>query len=615
MPGLGPLALNLASAIPEAPLKVDCAATPLLQNLQTPFGVAARATQGQPGRLRDTEKRRDTVNPGPKPPQPPATFATARPRLPNLPGRHGPFPTASHAHSRSTNLSSAALDALQESLRAHSLDHDHDHPDHPQEPPAAPPVDDHHPPSHPQQQTPKQERQHHHQRPSAGRNLLARSNPYANPALLQSPARAAAASAQLRPAAARLWNPTNSTPRGLPSRRPSRRRRPSTPPPPPVPIDHPVIDITSDPTDPATAAAGDYPLLTLPELRQNRHSASTRASLQIEGRASGDRRISLPKSLRHSYDEKAGSVVVPLEEPKATPSRPKLHTRSRTSSFRERARALSFGLVRPEKSSDSPKRLDKGKGKATMAHSETDNPKRSASRDLERGPDVLPRLSQSNMSIPDGIGSAISSSNSSIMGDPDQPGIAEEWGPQHPCFPHLNPHVPINSPEYATTRIIRVKRDWLVEGDLAPTFSNLYPEILDPAGVSEQEFRRLIEKLNGELVPIFSPYNWRNIVDGVLGLLTGWIWDDMGLTNTKSRLRALESWIDKWNTEMEKTVGSEEGIIAPKIIPLRRTGYMNLDIQIPDPEIAPAASQPSSRSGVPAEPELAHTTEHMSQSP
>jgi hypothetical protein len=111
---------------------------------------------------------------------------------------------------------------------------------------------------------------------------------------------------------------------------------------------------------------------------------------------------------------------------------------------------------------------------------------------------------------------------------------------------------------------------------LAPTFSNLYPEILDPAGVSEPEFRRIIEKLNGELVPIFSPNNWRNIVDGVLGLLTGWVWDDFGLTNTKSRLRHLESWIEKWNTEMEKTVGSEEGTTAPRIIPLRRTGYMNV---------------------------------------
>jgi hypothetical protein len=176
-----------------------------------------------------------------------------------------------------------------------------------------------------------------------------------------------------------------------------------------------------------------------------------------------------------------------------------------------------------------------------------------------------------------GIGSALSSSNSSIMGDPDQPpDTGEEWGPQHPCYPHLNPHVPLDSPEYAHTRIIRVRRDWLLEGDLAPTFSNLYPDILDPAGVSEQEFRRVIDKLNRELVPIFSPYAWRNILDNVLGLATGWLWDDLGFTAAKTRLRSLERWIEQWNAEMEKAAGAEEGVIPPKIVPLRRTGYMTV---------------------------------------
>lgn len=69
------------------------------------------------------------------------------------------------------------------------------------------------------------------------------------------------------------------------------------------------------------------------------------------------------------------------------------------------------------------------------------------SADLERGADH--RLS--GLSIGDGIGSAISSSNSSIMGEDVQPDAAEEWGPLHACYPHLNPHVPVDSPEYATT--------------------------------------------------------------------------------------------------------------------------------------------------------------------
>ncbi|CCF40734.1 hypothetical protein CH063_11218 [Colletotrichum higginsianum] len=49
--------------------------------------------------------------------------------------------------------------------------------------------------------------------------------------------------------------------------------------------------------------------------------------------------------------------------------------------------------------------------------------------------------------------------------------------------------------------------------------------------------------------------------------------------------------------------------MAPRIISLRKTGYMTLDIQIPDPEIAPAPSTPGgSRSeNMPMEPPAAVT--------
>lgn len=223
--------------------------------------------------------------------------------------------------------------------------------------------------------------------------------------------------------------------------------------------------------------------------------------------------------------------------------------------------------------------LGKGKGKAVMAP--TDNVEQQAGasfdRDLEQGPEPHRRSSVGSLDL-DGIGSAVSSSNSSIMGDPDGQADDDEWGPQHPCYPHLNPHVPIDSPEYVNTRIIRIKRDWLLQGDLAPTFSNMYPEILDPAGLSEVEFRRVIDKLNSELVVIYSPYNFRNVIDGVLGLLTGWLWDDFGLTNAKSRLARLERWIERWNKEMEKTSGGDDGATPPKIVPLRQTAYMTVSL-------------------------------------
>jgi hypothetical protein len=143
-----------------------------------------------------------------------------------------------------------------------------------------------------------------------------------------------------------------------------------------------------------------------------------------------------------------------------------------------------------------------------------------------------------------------------------------EWGPSHPCFPHLNSHVPLDSPLYNSTRIIRVRRDWMVAGDLAPTFANLYPEVLDPV-ISEDTFRAVIKHINAELLAVFSPWSARAWLDTILGVATLWLWEDAGLTGVKSKLRTLERWIEEWN----RTVGEPEGV---RIIPLRRTGYLTV---------------------------------------
>ncbi|KAK4216644.1 Golgin subfamily A member 7/ERF4 family-domain-containing protein [Rhypophila decipiens] len=456
-------------------------------------------------------------------------------------------------------------------------------------------------------------------------NSFRRAYAHAQQSFLQSPFRTRGAAAALnagpfqrplrRLSAARLWNPTNSTPRGPDPSASARRRRPSTPPPPAVPLNLPSLDLPAGPAEPPGTGTGDHPLLTLPEVPQNRLTLTTRASLQFERSAGSEQRVNLPRSVRHSYDGKRASITPsPVEDPGVGPSLLRVTAElPEPNDPNPSPVGLSF---EPTVTGDQQTRtkLDKGKGKAIMSP-HADDPEHGRggfSHDLERGMDGNPRYSTA--SRVSGIGSAITSSSddSSIMGDPDQqPDTGEEWGPQHPCFPHLNPHVPIDSPEYVTTRIIRVRRDWLLQGDLAPTFSNLYPEILDPAGLSEQEFRRVIEKLNGELVPIFSPYNWRNILDGVLGVATGWLWEDLGLTGVKARLKKLEKWIEDWNLEMEKSIANVEGAVPPKIIPLRRTGYMTLDIQIPDPEIAPAppSTPGASRNGpiMPIEPPAAVT--------
>ncbi|KAJ5182879.1 Golgin subfamily A member 7/ERF4 [Penicillium capsulatum] len=193
----------------------------------------------------------------------------------------------------------------------------------------------------------------------------------------------------------------------------------------------------------------------------------------------------------------------------------------------------------------------------------------------------LPRHAQSQTSL---------RSQSQIASVPSHTGqppadIAEElaWGPAHPCYPHLNPHVPIGSQEYLTTRVIRIRRDWMIKGDLAPTFSNLYPEILDPL-LSEQEFRKVIATVNDGVVKAFDPYSLRNWFDGAMGLLTGWVWDDIHASGIKSQLQHVETWLEKWNRE----VGSKDGV---HIWSLRRTAYMSIDIQIPDPKVGIVPSE------------------------
>ncbi|KAL9102234.1 MAG: hypothetical protein Q9163_002594 [Psora crenata] len=184
-----------------------------------------------------------------------------------------------------------------------------------------------------------------------------------------------------------------------------------------------------------------------------------------------------------------------------------------------------------------------------------------------------------------------SSKNSSLPGHSNDPSSLP-WDPSHPCYPHPNPHIPLSSPVYHDTRIIRIPRDWMVAGDIAPTFSNTYPEILEP-WVSEQDFRELIKEVNERLVATFSPFGWRAWVDLILGLLTGWIWEDAGFAGVKQGCKEVESFIESWNGRKMDKADEETELV--RAIPLRRTGYLCLDIQIPDPHVGLVESRADSK--------------------
>ena len=339
----------------------------------------------------------------------------------------------------------------------------------------------------------------------------------------------------LRPPAVRLANPVNHVPRVTP-----------------VAVPHPWQ--LSDENLPLEAHRDAYPLLTIPERRRSRLTSSP-SSLVVE-RSQGE-----TESWRTS-------IAVPRGQRRSGNSGDANANDDGSFSNRKTARemAAAFGFGGKEAVADNLRAPEQ----AHLAQDAT--PARPRTPNLQR-----PYNISSHGSLPSQSQIAPVPSNSGQQQPPAE--VAEElaWGPAHPCFPHPNPHVPIGSQEYVATRIIRIRRDWMVKGDLAPTYSNLYPEILDPL-LSEQEFRRVIATVNDELIKAFDPFRLRNWIDGALGLVTGWLWEDLGGPAIKRHLQNVETWIENWNRE----VGAKDGV---RIWSLRRTAYMSLDIQIPDPKV------------------------------
>ncbi|KAF8463670.1 Golgin subfamily A member 7/ERF4 family-domain-containing protein [Kalaharituber pfeilii] len=166
------------------------------------------------------------------------------------------------------------------------------------------------------------------------------------------------------------------------------------------------------------------------------------------------------------------------------------------------------------------------------------------------------------------------SSNSQPSTLHDEEEEEDDWDHTHPCFPHPNPHVPLDSQLYQTTKVIRIPRDYMINGDNTPAYSIVYPVILDPY-VTEEQFRKIIDTVNEKLRLAFDPWNKWNWIDAAVGLTTLWFWEEIFPTYVKRRLREVELVLDQWNQTL-----AEQGA---KLIALRRTGYISLDIQIPDP--------------------------------
>lgn len=327
-------------------------------------------------------------------------------------------------------------------------------------------------------------------------------------------------------------------------------------------------------------------LLTLPEQRRSRQNSPNTPTFQesfTPDLESGHRTsIGLPSNQRRSA-QSLDLPFSPMSQEKPLPASPpvtKPPTRQNTQEREISANlpsklASNYGFSEQDQPAHPPRRVS---SQRSLHHVRSLGSVHSSTfARTDSGP--APPLPASQQATPT---QAQHSPNTDLERGPGSDGtdhVDEEppWGSSHPCYPHLNPHVPLHSPTYNATRIIRIRRDWMVMGDLAPTYSNMYPEILDPL-LPEQEFRYIINHINRTLIKAYDPMSISNWVDGIMGFLTGWFWEDVRTGGVKGELKKLEAWIEEWN----RTIGAGDGV---KLIPLRRTGYMCLDIQIPDPQV------------------------------
>ena len=139
--------------------------------------------------------------------------------------------------------------------------------------------------------------------------------------------------------------------------------------------------------------------------------------------------------------------------------------------------------------------------------------------------------------------------------------------------------------------------------DLYPQYSEIYPEIL-AAWMTETEFRSLVSSVNAACERAFSPKGAKAWVDTILGVLTGWLWEDFGFDRGSRGIVDIENIIDQWNENIRRR-RVEEGVLNSKddlgdkpgkpreglenflgCASWTRTAGMSLDFVIPDPKVS-----------------------------
>lgn len=158
--------------------------------------------------------------------------------------------------------------------------------------------------------------------------------------------------------------------------------------------------------------------------------------------------------------------------------------------------------------------------------------------------------------------------------------LNEDAGPGH----YLNPHAPLGSLRAQSTRIVRVPRDYLLYGDLAPAFSVAYPSLLHPY-LPCASFHALVEEINRLLWEAYNPRNAWNLFDTVLALLTFWLSEHLYVPHhtkvSPSRVTACLISQTLYSIEQLLERKNEEWKVAGnplQVVSLRRTAFLNVSI-------------------------------------
>ena len=83
--------------------------------------------------------------------------------------------------------------------------------------------------------------------------------------------------------------------------------------------------------------------------------------------------------------------------------------------------------------------------------------------------------------------------------------------------------------------------------------------------------------VNEKLKEAFNPFSWWSIGDAVAGVVSGWLWEDLGGegVGVKRGVRECERWVEGWNREREGKGDGEEGGMV-RCWGVRRTGLLSV---------------------------------------